>query len=302
MKRPVNKFLLKTLLFVIPVLVFFEVLFRLGFAPIVTNSTLFDTKMLNVQKHHIKNVTLLAAGSSETLYELNSKIIVQNFNIPYYNFSSWGMQVTDTKVLLKSLVQKYHPKYVIMCSSIGEFIYPQNDTYLNYINANNFIKDDFPELFYFKKYNSIHQVIRRKLTTYPLKLDDWGGTSLNIKPKDINQQKWNEHGIFPTGYTSQNYTALDSLGAYLAQQNIKFIFVQVPIKKSYTNTASSKQLILAHFDKCRAIVEKQGGIYLNYFNTTTFTDNLFTDQYHLQDTGAVILTKEIVADLKKIIR
>jgi len=62
MKNPKNRFLLKVLLFVLPVLVFFEVLFRLGFAPIVTNSTLFDIKMLTVQKRHAKNIKLLSMG------------------------------------------------------------------------------------------------------------------------------------------------------------------------------------------------------------------------------------------------
>jgi len=299
MKKPINKFLLKTLLFVLPVLVFFEAIFRLGFAPIVTDSTLFDIKMLTVQKRHIKNIKLLSMGSSINLYELDSKIMVQNFNMPYYNFASWNLQIADMKRLLTDLVKTNNPKYVIICSSFPDFISPPNDSYLNYINTDYFIKNDFPELFYFKNYYSIHQIVWRKFHTYPLVLDDWGGASLSAK--NINKDKWDEHDIFPTKYTGENYKALDSLSAFLNEQNIKFIFVQVPIKKSYTNTDKSKQIIQSHFDKCRSIVEQHNGIYLNYYNTTIFTDSLFIDQYHLQDAGAVILTKEIVGDLKKII-
>jgi len=292
----------KTLLFVMPVFVFFEVLFRLGFAPIVTNSTLFDIKMLSFQKRHIKNVELLAMGSSVGLYELDSKLIAQNFNMPFYNFSSWGLQITDTRLLLSSFVKKYHPKYVLLCSSIGEFVGPQNDTYLNFINANDFIKDKLPELFYFTNYSSIHQLVYRKFNTYPLALDNWGGASLSVKQKNINREKWNEHDIFPTKYTPANYIALDSLASLLKREHVKFVFIQVPIKKSYSNTDQSKQIIQVHFDKCKSIVEAHDGTYLNYYNTTVFTDSLFIDQYHLQAEGAVILTKEIVADLKKIIK
>jgi hypothetical protein len=299
MKNPINKFTLKVLLFVLPVLVFFEVLFRLGFAPIVTNSTLFDIKMLAVQKHHIKNIKLLSMGSSMNLYELDSKIMTQNFKIPYYNFASWNLQITDMKRLLTDLVKTNSPKYVIICSSFPDFISPPSDSYLGYINASNFIKNDLPELFYFKNYHSIHQIVWRKFYTYPLVIDDWGGASLITK--NINKDKWDEHDIFPTKYTRENYEALDSITAFLNEQNIKFIFAQVPIKKSYTNTDKSKQIIQSHFDKCKSIVEGNNGIYLNYYNTSIFTDSLFIDQYHLRSAGAVILTREIVSDLKKVI-
>jgi len=302
MKKSINRFLLKILLFVIPVLFFFEILFRLGFAPIITNSTLFDVKMLAVQKHHIKNIKLLAMGSSITLYELNSDSIVQNFNLPYYNFASWGLQIADMNKLLASLVKTNKPKYIIICSSFPDFVSPPNNSYLNYINTSNYIKDNFPEFFYFKTYNSIHQVIRRKFNTYPLYLDNWGGASLSARLRNVNSEKWKEHDIFPTKYTPGNYKALDSLGAFLFEQKIKLIFVQVPIKKSYINSDQSKRVILAHFDRCKSIVEGKGGIYLNYYNTTIFTDSLFIDQYHLQDAGSLILTKEIVADLKKVIK
>jgi len=300
MKKPLNRFLIKVLLFALILTVFFETLFRLGFAPIVTNSTFFDQKMLAVQKQSIKNVKLLAMGSSVALYELNSKIIARHIELPYYNFASWGLQITDTKALLTSFVSRYHPRYVILCSSIGDFITPRNETYLNYVNACDFIKNDMPECFYFTNYNSVYQVVRRKLITYPIALDQWGGASLSIK--EINKDKWNEHNIFPTRYTPGNYLALESLASFLKTQKVKLIFIQVPLKKSYANTHQSQRLLSWHFERCRSIVEAQGGTYLNYYNTAVFADNLFTDQYHLLNEGSIILTKEILRDLKGIVR
>ena len=301
MKSSYKIFFLKILLFSVPVFVFFEILFRLGYFPVITNSTCFDLKMMNVQKHHFKKIGLLSMGSSVGLYSLNSNIIVRNLNISYYNFSSWGLQMADTKILLSSFVKTYHPKYVLLASTFTDFTAPRNNSYLDYLNTDNCIKNNFPEFFYFRNYTSIHQIIRRKVTGYALNFDNWGGVSLSVKQKDINRDKWNEHDIFPTKYTQGNYKQLDSLCTFLKEQKIKFIFVQTPIKKSYTNTASSKQIINSHFDRCRSIVERQDGMYFNYYNTSVFTDRLFIDQYHLQDTGSVILTKEIVADLKKII-
>ena len=295
-------FLYKIVLFVVPVLVLFEILFRLGFSPIVTNSMLFDFKMLEARKHHVKNVKLLSVGSSIGLYELNSGVIVKNLKMPYYNFASWGMTIADMRVLLNSLVKEYKPKYVIICSSLGDFMTTPNDSYLNYVSTNSYIRNNFPEFFYFKNYNSIHQLFIRKYEAYHLDFDKWGGASLTIKQKDINRDKWNEHFIFPTAYTQGQYKELDTLGAFLKEQNIGFIFVQAPIKASYTNTPLAEQIVKLHFDKCKSIVGNQGGIYLNYYNTTVFTDSLFFDQSHLQAEGSVILTQEIVADLKTIIK
>ncbi|MEO6630740.1 MAG: hypothetical protein ABIN13_03425 [Mucilaginibacter sp.] len=301
-KGQLNKFVVKAMLFVLPVLVLFGILFRLGFAPIVTSSGLFDAKMRHIKKQHIKQVNLMAIGSSITLYELKSDLVTQNLDTSYYNFASWGIQITDIKLMLSEFIPEHRPKYVIMCASLGEFMSPQNNTYVNYLNTPAFIKNNLPELFYFKNYNSIHQIIWRKYFEYPINFDARGGASLTVKPKDINHKMWDAHDDFPTKYTQSNYAGLDSLAGWLKQKSIKFIFVQAPIKKSYANTTYYRQRINTHFDKCRSIIENQGGIYLNYYNTAIFTDSLFVDQYHLQNTGAIIFTKQVVADLKKVIK
>jgi len=301
-KGQLNKFVIKTLLFALPVLVLFEILFRLGFSPIVTGSTLFDAKMRHIKKQHVKNVNLMAIGSSITLYELKSDIVRQKLGSSYYNFASWGIQITDMKLMLNKFIPEHNPKYVIMCASLGEFMLPQNNTYANYLNTPDFIKNNLPELFYLKNYNSVHQIIWRKYFEYPINFDAWGGASIIAKPKNNGDKIPDGHDAFPTKYTQSNYNALDSLAGWLKEKDIKFIFVQAPVKKSYTNTAYYQQQVDTHFDKCRSIVEGGGGAYLNYYNTAIFTDSLFVDQYHLQNAGAIIFTKEVVADLKKVIK
>ncbi len=290
------------MLFVLPVFVLFGILLRLGFAPIVTSSGLFDAKMRHIKKQHVKQVNLMAIGSSITLYELKSDLVTQSLDTSYYNFASWGIQINDMRLMLYKFIPEHRPKYVIICASLGEFMSPPNPTYLNYLNTPGFIRNNLPELFYLKNYNSIHQIIWRKYFEYPISFDVQGGASLTVKPKDINRKMWDAHDEFPTKYTQSNYNGLDSLAVWLKQQNIKFIFVQAPIKKSYANTAYYQQRINTHFDKCRSIIESRGGIYLNYYDTTIFTDSLFVDQYHLQNAGAIVFTKEIVADLKKVIK
>jgi len=290
------------MMFALPVFILFEILFRLGFAPIVTSSELFDAKMRHIKMRHIKHVNLMAIGSSITLYELKSGIVAQNLDSSYYNFASWGIQITDMKRMLASFVPEYRPRYVIMCASLGEFMSPPNDTYLNYTDAPKLARNYLPEFFYLKNYNSIHQIIWRKYFEYPINFDAWGGASLTVRPKDGNHKTPEPPDMFPTKYTKSNYTALDSLAASLKQKNIKFIYIQAPIKKLDTGSAYYQQRLNAHFNKCRSIIENHGGTYLNYYNTTIFTDTLFADQYHLQNAGAIIFTKEVVADLKNVIK
>ncbi|MCO5946701.1 hypothetical protein [Mucilaginibacter flavidus] len=301
-KVQLNKFVVKAVLFGLPVFILFEILFRLGFAPIVTSSDLFDAKMRHIKKQQVKQVNLMAIGSSITLYELKSDLVTQNLDTSYYNFASWGTQITDMKLMLAKFIPEHQPKYVIICASLGEFMSLPNSTYSNYLNTPTFIRNNLPELFYLKNYNSIHQIIWRKYFEYPICFDVQGGALLTVKPKDINRKIWDAHDEFPTRHTQSNYNGLDSLAVWLKQQNIKFIFIQAPIKKSFANTVYYQQQINMHFEKCRSIIESRGGIYLNYYNTTIFTDSLFVDQYHLQNAGAIIFTKKIVADLKKVIK
>jgi hypothetical protein len=298
MKTTPALFLFKGLIFLLPVLVFFEILFRMGYAPVVTNSTLFDIKMLDIQKRRIKKTKIISLGSSITLYELNSGLIVDSLDPSYYNFASWGLQLADMKNLLPGFVKDTDPGYVIICSSPGDFVSPQNDSYFNYINTPDFIKNNFPEFFYFKNYNSIHQIIRRKIKAFPLKLDDWGGASLEIKAKDLSNHPENGLLLFPTSYTNENYNNLDSIASFLKNHQIKLIFIQAPLK----NSSFTAPILQAHFSTCRQIVEAQNGIYLNYNNPAVFPDSLFIDQFHLLNEGSVILTNEIVSGLKKIIK
>jgi hypothetical protein len=297
----IGLFLGKTLLFVLPIFILFEVLFHMGYYPVITDSSFFDRKVMETAKQRGKNVTLLAAGSSVALYELNSQVILDSLHVSYYNFSSWGLQIADTRALVEAVVTSYHPKYVLLCSTIRDFIAAKHEIYLRYTNTNPFIRTDFPEFFYFLSYSPLHQIAYRKSHAFHLEQDAWGGYQLTIPKKDILWDKWDEHDVLPTSYTEGEYRELDSLGAFLKEKNITFIFVQVPIKASYTNTPTRKQIVDAHFDRCRSIVSAQGGIYLNYYNTSIFTDSLFFDPYHLQASGAVILTRKIVTDLKKII-
>jgi hypothetical protein len=302
MKSKLNIFVWKVLLFVLPIVLGFEVLFRLGFYPIITNSMLFDHKMIKASKDHIREVKLLAMGSSCALYDLRSEVMVRNFDLPYYNFSSWGLQIPDMRLLLTDLVGQYRPEYVIICSSPWDFMKPPNDTYRNYTAMPPFVRNHFPEAFYFKSFASIHALIYRKWESYRPAIDRWGGMPMNIPEKDIRRERWDKDFLFPTPYSEDAYKELDTLSAWLQDRKVRLIFAEMPINVVFDNAAEAGRLIAAHIEKCRSIVTAHGGVYLNYHEPAVFADSLFFDQTHLQVAGAEIMTRELAADLKGIIK
>jgi hypothetical protein len=301
MKSTLNIFLLKTLLYALPICVGFEILFRLGFYPVTTNSILFDQKMIQVQQQHLRHVKILAIGSSCGLHDLSSPVIVRNFDAPYYNFCSWGLQVSDMRRLLPDLVNHYRPEYVILCSSPWDFRIPPNETYRNYTSMPSVLRDHFPEVFYFRPFTSIHQLVFRKWERRLPALDRWGGAPLTISREDIHRDSWDKAFLFPTMSTPGGYNDLDSLCAWLQDRKIALIFAEMPVNLVYDNAPEARQLLAEHLSTCRRIVTSRGGHFLNYHDPAVFPDSLFFDQTHLQAAGGEIMTQRLVTDLKKII-
>lgn len=305
MKKGFNLFLVKCVLFGIPILIVFFLLYRVGLTPTVTDSALFDYKMFEIRKQGIKDVSIMAMGSSNPLYTLNSELLTRHFHQSYYNFASWRLQMSDTKDQLEVFVAEHHPRYVIITSSIGDFRrgLDSDPSYHNYFRMPLLARDRLPQLFYLTNYTSIYELLHRKhFNRGRMDLDPWGGIPMTIQPKDRDPKAWDERWEFPTAYTSLQYRELDSLADLLHSKHIKLIFVQSPIRAAYANTAALRQMLAAHFDTCRSVLTRHDAVYLNYYDTTIFTDSLFIDQFHLQAAGGKVFTKRLITDLDTIIK
>ncbi|HVS97326.1 MAG TPA: hypothetical protein VHE54_12615 [Puia sp.] len=300
------RFLFKTFLFVLPVFAGFGILSRLGFAPIMTSSAFFDHKMQWLQQHPPKEVRLMAVGSSMSVYALNSQMIVHRLRLPYYNFASWSMQIGDTRVVAMDLVRAYHPDYLVLCSSPAEFTADDNPMYRNYTGTWRFIRQHFPWYFYFNDYHSIHQLFLRKYRSSHLGMDEWGrGTALfelQGKPSSgAGSQRPDANAWFDERISrfEHEYRQLDSLSGWLLEHHVRLVFVQAPVEAFVGQ--NGRRWLQAHFDSCRSIVGRHGGVYLNYYDTTLFKNNLFADPVHLTAAGSDTLTKQLVTDLERII-
>lgn len=311
MKKKFFTFICSVSAVVIPILFLFELLMRVGYTPLLTNSISFDAKIECIKKNKIDQINLMAIGSSITLNNLSSEVIKKNFNTSYFNFSCWGLQINDIKQVLINYVPKYRPKYVLICSSIPDFTTLGNaESIENFFGTNDYFKSHFEEFFYIRNYNSILDIIKRKneYDKYKISNDDYtslnfdknGGVLLNIPSKNIETERWNEQVRFPTNYTNVQYKELECLCKFLKERGITLIFVQSPIKKSYAHTIKTKQLINAHFKTCKLLIKKCGGIYFNYYDTDFLLDDkLFVDQFHLSAIGATLFTERVADSLKQ---
>lgn len=296
---------------VIPVVAIFVLLDLCGFTPLYTNSISFDAKIKYVKAKNVGQIDLMAIGSSVTLNDLSSGVIKDSLGVSYFNFSSWGLQMKDVNALTTSYIPKYQPKYVLVISSITDFANEDlSESINNYLNTDQYFKDHLEAYFYIKNFNSIEEIMTRKKglvedmsidTNYynSLHYDEGGAVLLNIPKERILPRRWNDRLRFPTKYTPAQYAALDSLSAKLRSHDIKFIFVQAPIKAQYVDLPSAQKAVNDHITTCKGIVEKNGGTYLNFEGAKEFAnDSLFVDQFHLSARGAAVFTKELTHSLK----
>jgi hypothetical protein len=302
MQRELNRFLLRLFLLALPVAAGFEVLYRVGIYPVLTNSQLFDYKTLEAVRHPPGEVKLLAMGSSVTLYNLDSRMLGQDLGLSYHNFASWGMQITDIGAVLHPLVREYRPSYVLICSSVRDFMSPATGSYFEYVHTADWIRERFPEYFYVRNYSPVHSLYLRRFKSRRPHFDAWGGASIAEMWQGMERNDKDEHLDFPTPDAELQYRALDSLCAYLAAEKVRLIFAQSPMEARYTNTIARQQALAAHFERCRAIVRGWGEDYFNYYDTTVFSDSLFADLTHLSKAGQEVLTGKMVTDLKRIVQ
>jgi len=301
----------KLVLFSIPIILLlisiYGTLIEADFYPLVTNSPSLDAKLLDLRSHKFKNIDVLSIGSSMNLNNLNSSEMKLSDNLKYYNFGSWGLQISDTLYFVKYFTNTYKLKCVVVSSSVPDFTergnisipsYSELDLVNNYLPYF-YIKSNLLSIFYRHRTYKQYKASSNDYTN--LNFDDSGGVALNIPEEKISKDRWNAKLGIPTNNTEFQYNELRELTLYLKKKNIIFVYAQSPIRKALLGSCDSNAIIQAHFNKCKSIVDGNGGHYINLHNPTIFGDSLFVDQYHLSSVGSKIYTKQISAKIVELL-
>jgi hypothetical protein len=297
MKRSLNKFLLKLLLYVALVVIGFEALYRVGILPAETFSALFDYKMRQARDLP-SDLKIISIGSSEALDGINSAMVADSLDPAYHNFASWGMQMSDTREILPMLLQQYKPKMVILGASLWDFMRPASPSYSAYARTPMIFRRHLPEYFYLGYYRPLRIIYQRSFTLRSFDkmriCDRWGGATAAAPGRFVPGA---EDMTFPTASTAAHYQALEEISESLQRRKIRLIFVQMPIEARYFAIDSLKGKVATFFSECRRRVEGHGGIYLNY-GDLHLPDSLFIDLIHVDSMGGVVVTRKLLADLK----
>lgn len=226
----------------------------------------------------------------------------QNEDCSFYNVSAWGLQLVDDYELIKYIVERYSPNEIIIFGNLIDFVEGPS-TQTNIDKAKDYLDDIF--------FNDIKLILdygfpnnistkREYLDRHfaptelneDLRYDEWGGVLLDVYGDDILKVRYDD--CLTTSPQDCQYDALEKIAQYLYERNIKLYYVQTPVRKHYLSEEGAEDKMLRHCEKCRMIVEKNGGYYVNFLNFQKYTDEYFADCIHLNKDGAQMLTREFV--------
>ena len=269
----------------------------------ITNSISLDARLYEMKNMDAEHFDVVALGSSMTLYQLDGETFVQHLNEGdgFYNFSAWGLQISDSRKLLEYLVEAYTPHSVVIFGNIADFDEAAESiidmkAVRNYLDDNawndirNTLDFGYPNNRETKKMYMDRRYAPTELNE-DLRYDKWGGVLLNVYGEDILKARYD---AYYTGEPRQlQYDELAYIAKYLADRGIKLYYVQTPCREHYlSERQGGYDIFVQHCDTCRDIIESNGGYYQSFFDYNEYTDVYFADCIHLNKDGALKLTEE----------
>jgi hypothetical protein len=262
-------------------------------APKFTSSFSFNDKL---EFSRNKKVEILSIGSSMSLNNLSSKIVVDRFNsMSYLNLSSWGIKLKTDFDLLKIQTKIQKIKSLILVSNIIDFTVigkdELNENELNVNDIENYLKS-YDDLKYHLEYFNLRYYFKESLLkkgykigrnfSMTLNYDEFGGALVEPEKFQYNKERWNSS--FIKKIDLKYYTYLDSISNYCKVNNIQFFFFQSPTREKVLNQ-NSKRILQKHCEKVEKIILKSDGCFVNS-NESKWNDSLFIDGIHLNKNGA----------------
>lgn len=262
-------------------------------APNLTPSYSFNDKMQFARK---KRADIIAVGSSMSLNNLNSDVIINNFKTgSYLNLSSWGLTTRDIFFIIKIYSSIHKPFTVIISSTYQDF--QSTDKEFNHKELSDYLKDStskFNDFFlnfnanYYFTYCVYHKFTKSGDNFYEsLKYDKYGAVSFNPSNFKIDSSRWNKVDF--SNLREASYYYLDSISSFCRQNKIKLLFFESPIRAGiYKNL--DKDSLLIHVGRVKAIILRNNHTFIDA-DDRLWPDSLYVDALHFNANGATQFTK-----------
>lgn len=240
-----------------------------------------------------KKAKIVAIGSSISLNNLSSDVIVENFNTrSYLNYGSWGLRMDIVYKLLRSISN--HPKKLIIASNIEDFSPNISKNPLKYIEAElkDFLGSNRTLKFHLNHFNLIYYLencsyykkdFQKRNKYQSLFYDKYGGVEFDSVHFKMDKKRWILNPV-PEFDTKINYLYLDSIASFCVKNKIQFFFFQSPTRPDLLDRKKT-EILTEHISKIRKIITNYGGYFVNS-NEDKWTRNAFVDGTHLNARGA----------------
>ena len=298
-RRYLLYFAIPPLLLLIGIAVFIYGLHRAHLlAPVpLTGSASFDEKLEALRDRQHKPIDVLACGSSMTLQNLNSRVVMEHLpaGMAYYNAGAMGIHIASIRKLVELLEPRFHPKAIIMVT--GPMDYYRNFQVTldpDFSDAAPFIDGEPYALAVFKHFDLFYYTKSAQAKRHPqhgLSYDAYGAMPLELGYPQVDLAYFNRAPSIETEDFTE-YEELRKLADYLAAKKVVLFVVQSPLRQ--TSAPEIQQRLQSHWQRINRALVPAGLELINLHTELSTTDYDFSDYAHLSPTGTQRFTQALM--------
>lgn len=276
-----------TALLFLPIICAFHIL---GVTPCVSNNPSVNHKLYVSSLKEETHFNVIAVGSSITLNNLYSPVIVSEVDNSFYNFACSGLNISIIRSLSEFYLEKYNYSTLIIASQIEDFNLEQLFTFPTKFELEMMYDRHYYLLSLgspFKSLSNKSQVETDSTKMSYQRYDEWGGAYLHINQSNAQKERWNF--AYTPCERHHAYQHLEELCTLLKSKQKHLIFAISPYKPGFV-TEKTKNDYINHLQTCSNILQKFGYELYDFSQDPHFNDSHFADAIHLNKEGAKLFT------------
>ena len=262
-------------------------------APRITGNISVNEKLCFAKDHFPDSVDVLAIGSSMTLNNLNSDVVMAHFgNLRYLNAGAWAIGASELEVLGPALSARFHPAMVIVSTNLMDFEGQGNILLGDSASIAHGLRDP-KVLGYFRHWDAPYFL--REMETNRIRFNDTdnyeylgydahGGATLSIPWERISQERYLKPPPEATDLAPERYAAFKRFADDLHRQGIRLV-VFASAYRNGIRTADNDALQQAHVARLRSLIGPVGGVLIDA-NQRRLDDSLYVDSSHFGPEGS----------------
>ncbi|MBP7449215.1 MAG: hypothetical protein KA817_04235 [Flavobacteriales bacterium] len=306
-----RRFLLHALLFgtiaLLGIAAYFQLNRHFVPAPRITPNAVLNMKLSHLRHRGTHTAHVLAVGSSMTMNNLGSAAVVDHFqDTSFVNMGAWGMDMEQCTGLAEVLVPYLRPTTVLVVSNLNDLVNDGKHYRIDTTRVANYLMHWSSTASYIRSLKPayyLREMERNKIRMFDhgnyefMGVDEHGWAPLDVPAERISRERWDRRPPPTSWLANDQYAAVERLGHYLKERNIRLVFIQSPYRNGVRDAAVD-QVVEQHLERLHRILDPLGH---RVIDTTDrhWPDELFVDYSHLSRTGAEQFTAYAMEQLRR---